>query len=299
MRPVYSVVMSDNVQIFVGQESREFLVPRSVLISCSPYFGERLDATGVLKHHNAQLNTIWLEDQCPEMFELFVYWLRQRRDFQGHIDEARRYDCCEDLHWDLVNLHLFAAQLDIVALQDAAMDGIQDLHLLCNWDISERLVEHVYTACDPETSCRLRKWIVAMTAWSLGGGIEKIGTAQKMEQLFRTCPDFWSEYVAHLSKISKTRIQLQLKNPQLRLPSNSFRNEERQFGFRQCSFHTHRSRVKDGRCPHVKPVPHSPISRSPVSDESSSESESESYTKATHFPRSPMSSIFELYLGLP
>ncbi|KAK8056302.1 hypothetical protein PG993_001529 [Apiospora rasikravindrae] len=313
-----TILTSENVQVFVGEESREFVIARELLASCSPYFRDRLDATAVLKQQNAQFNILWLEDQDPEMFELFTYWLYQRndgstskKDFRAIIDDSICNDYAEELQWDLVNLHLFAAYVvEVPALQDAAMDAIQDLHLMCNWDISSKFVRHVYVDCDPDASCRLRKWIVAMTAWTLGGGFERPGTAQQMHDLFEGCPDFWRDYVAHISKISKSRVRIATKNPQLRLPSNHLRNDERQFGFRQCSFHTHRSLVKQGRCPHVKAQQqqqeqqqyHHQRSvalalRSPVSDEDSSESELEST-----FGRdvlSPRSTIFELYLGMP
>jgi hypothetical protein len=36
----------------------------------------------------------------------------------------------------------------------------------------------------------------------------------------------------------------------LRIPANRLRNDERAFGFRQCSFHSHRSSVGERRCPH-------------------------------------------------
>ncbi|KAK8049531.1 hypothetical protein PG994_011261 [Apiospora phragmitis] len=306
-----TILTSENVQVLVGEESREFIIARELLAACSPYFRDRLDATAVLKQQNAQFNILWLEDEDPEMFELFTYWLHQRndssiskKDFRAIIDDSICNDYAEELQWDLVNLHIFAARvIEVPALQDAAMDAVQDLHLMCNWDISSKLVRHVYVDCDPDASCRLRKWIVAMTAWTLGGGFERPGTG---------CPDFWRDYVAHISKISKSRVRIATKNPQLRLPSNRLRNDERQFGFRQCSFHTHRSVVKQGRCPHVKAQqqqqqqreqqqqhlrPMALALRSPVSDEDSSESELESaYGRNVLSPRS---TIFELYLGMP
>ncbi|KAK7970733.1 hypothetical protein PG988_009806 [Apiospora saccharicola] len=317
---ISTVLTSENVQVFVGKESREFIIARELLASCSPYFADRLDATAVLKQQNAQFNILWLEGQDPEMFELFTYWLHQRndnriskKDFRAIIDDSVCNDYAEELQWDFVNLHLFAATvIEVPALQDAAMDAIQDLHLMCNWDISSKFVRHIYVDCDPDASCRLRKWIVAMTAWTLGGGFDRSGTAEQMHELFEGCPDYWRDYVAHISKISKSRVRIATKNPQLRLPSNHMRNDERQFGFRQCSFHTHRSMVKQGRCPHVKALqqqqqeqrqeqqrqrPRLMPLRSPVSDEDSSESEFESsYGRNVLSPRS---TIFDLYLGMP
>ncbi|KAI0136301.1 hypothetical protein BJ170DRAFT_6244 [Xylariales sp. AK1849] len=292
---LFPITSSGVVRVFVGQEGREFSFPKKLLSSTSWYFSERLDTSAIsLVQRNAQLNTLWFDDLCPEMFELFSHWVYDRGNFQSFIDEAEANDCCESLRWDLVNLHLFAARIGLSSLQDVAMDGIQDIYLRRNWDITPRLVSHIYIECDPEDSHRLRKWIVAMTAWSLGGCMEKVGTAEKVEALFDMCPAFWSDYVAHLYKTSQSKIKLQFKNPQLRLPSNNLRNEERQFGFRLCSFHTHRSSVGQGRCPHT--IIHAPLPESPVSDEDSDLELDSILGKG--LVASPRTAIFDLYLEL-
>jgi hypothetical protein len=261
----------------VGIDSREFILNKKLLSTVSEYFAGRLDASGVnFVQRNAQLNALWLEDFDPEMFELFAYWLGEQAhhetlcsvSFRPFLDEAEAQDCCEELHWDLINLHLFAARIELDSLQDAAMDAIQDLYLRCDWDVTPRLVSHIYTECEPEYSYRLRKWTVAMAAWSMGETTDATDTS--LQELFAACPVFRDDYVAHLAKSSRNRIRLQFKNPQLRLPTNSLRNDERQFGYRQCSFHTHRSSVGQGRCPHdsaalpvlalSKPLPQEPLS---------------------------------------
>lgn len=249
----------------MGQESREFVLKRRQLSTISDYFAERLDASQVnFVQRNAQLNALWLEDFDPEMFELFVYWLEGQHQgdtpraagsfFGPLLEEAEAQHCCDELHWDLINLHLFGSRIGLASLQDAAMDAIQDLYLLCDWDVTPRMVSYIYTECEPAYSFRLRKWAVAMAAWSLGNAdvSEELndGAATMLRQLFEACPIFREDYVAHLSKSCRNRIRLQFKNPQLRLPTNALRNEERQFGYRQCSFHTHRSSVGQGRCPH-------------------------------------------------
>ncbi|KAI4600174.1 hypothetical protein KJ359_001276 [Pestalotiopsis sp. 9143b] len=268
---------SDNVRVFVGEESREFIFAKKELASTSPYFASRLDASGLnYLQRDAQLSTLWLEDLCPDMFELFAYWAdqhhrRQQEEdggvfagFQLFIDEAQLQDCCEELHWDLVHLHLFAARLGIDALQDAAMDAVQDLYLRCDWEVIPELVALAYSNNDDEdqhdgdgeddfAGYRLRKWIVAMAAWTLNGSGATDDEQDRVRALFAMAPGLRVDYDAHMDKSSRSRVRLQFKNPQLRLPSNSLRNDERQFGFRQCSFHTHRSLVGQGRCPHTVP----------------------------------------------
>ncbi len=69
-----------------------------------------------------------------------------------------------------------------------------------------------------------------------------------------------------------------IKNPQLRLPENKLRSEERFFGFRQCSFHSHRSAVGEGVCPLLQlhhsssgPPPRTMQSEGTLSDDSDSD----------------------------
>ncbi|KAI1133537.1 hypothetical protein F5Y10DRAFT_259858 [Nemania abortiva] len=247
----------DIVKVVVGPNRNEFLIPRRLLASCE-YFRARLDLargqTGVV---------IRLEGQCPDMFRLFEHWLSERRGLSKFIDDAESNESCEELHWDLVNLQLFAANIGEAALQDVAMDALQDLYLRCNWEIDPELVKWVYTECDPEASyClrNLRRWIVAMIAWGMGD--KEAGSA--LETVFGECAGLRGEYDNHLKKVGASHLSIDFKNPQLRLPSNNLRSEERQFGYRQCSFHTHRSAIGQGRCPHARSL--SPMMYSPLTD---------------------------------
>ncbi|KAI0969984.1 hypothetical protein F4678DRAFT_144215 [Xylaria arbuscula] len=251
----------DTVKVMVGPKREEFLISRRLLASCD-YFRTRLDRLS----SRAAL-TVRLDGQCPDMFRLFEYWLSERKNLNKFIDNAESDESCEELHWDLVNLQLFAASIGEAALQDAAMDALQDLYLRCNWEIDTELVKFIYTECDPETSyCirSLRRWIVAMIAWGMGD--EEAGLV--LETIFSECAGLREEYDTHLNKVAASKLDVGFKNPQLRLPSNQLRNEERQFGYRQCSFHSHRSTVGQGRCPHAQP---SPWAHSPRTDDSDSD----------------------------
>ncbi|KAI8629375.1 hypothetical protein F5Y19DRAFT_79666 [Xylariaceae sp. FL1651] len=239
----------DTVEFVVGPERNEFRIPTRLLASCE-YFRAELDTARLDLTHGQTYLVIRLEGQCPDMFRLFKYWLFERKGLDKFIDDAESDQSCEELHWDLVNLHLFAANIGEAALQDVAMDAIQDIYLRKNWVIKPELVKYVYTECDPYESYRLRKWIVAMIAWDIGG-IEADGAVGTIRNLFGECAGLWEEYNSHLVKVAASRLQVDLKNPQLRLPSNNLRNEERQFGYRQCSFHTHRSSVGQGECPYA------------------------------------------------
>ncbi|KAJ9156957.1 hypothetical protein NKR19_g3962 [Coniochaeta hoffmannii] len=199
------------------------------------------------------------------MFELFVLWLYQRRAFSSFMEAAIARvdpDSCSaavpegshetsrrTLHWNLVRLHLFAAKTLMPALQDAAMDALQDLYLRCDWEVSPSFLRFLYADCYAEHAFRMRKWAVAMVAWTIAmqGG----EPTNEWQRLLEDHPVLDHDYSSHLKKMAGSRgANLCIKNPQLRLPANRLRSEERFFGFRQCSFHSHRSAVGEGLCPH-------------------------------------------------
>ncbi|KAI0453671.1 hypothetical protein F5B21DRAFT_505132 [Xylaria acuta] len=247
----------DTVTVMVGPKRDEFFIPRRLLDSCE-YFRIRLDFARDQTSH-----VIRLDGQCSDMFTLFEYWLSERKGLDKFIDAAEFDQSCEELHWDLVNLQIFAANIGEAALQDVAMDALQDLYLRCNWEIDPELVKFVYTECDPEASyClrNLRRWIVAMIAWGMGDAEER----GALETMFGKCAGLREEYDSHLRKVSASKLDVGFKNPQLRLPSNNLRSEERHFGYRRCSFHTHRSTVGQRRCPHALSL--SPLIYSPLTD---------------------------------
>ncbi|KAK1600192.1 uncharacterized protein LY79DRAFT_504131 [Colletotrichum navitas] len=255
-----------------GEKTKEFRVDKRKLSNAAPFFENKLDAkpAGIVKVSSNQTpvpvwlpqqkSTIHLPDESASMFELFVVWLHQPDGFRRHLDDKITLVSdspgapCQRLHWALVRLHIFAAGLGMHHLQDLAMDGLQDVYLRCDWDVTPRFVQFVYEQCDAETSIRLRRWTVAMVAWSIAGGpssMREEGGLERFREMFERFPDFADEYTSHLRKMKSSKLDTRIKNPQLRIPANKLRNEERQFGFRQCSFHSHRAAVGERRCPHT------------------------------------------------
>ncbi|KAK3693723.1 hypothetical protein B0T22DRAFT_48292 [Podospora appendiculata] len=220
---------------------------------------------------------MWLPTQSPDVFEIFVVWLYRPRAFQAFIDGAiqsvspnaafcrlpklQNESCRRALRWNLVQLHLFAELTDLPVLQDIAMDALQDIYLRCDWDISPQFVAFLYESCDAEHAVRIRRWAVAMVAWTLNSGEKGLANATQFERLFAKFPSLYDDYRAHLDKMVGSKADVRIKNPQLRLPVNNLRNGERFFGFRQCTFHSHRALVGEGPCPHT--LLQSPSSRSP------------------------------------
>ncbi|TPX06993.1 uncharacterized protein E0L32_011061 [Thyridium curvatum] len=243
---------------------------------------------------------MWLSTENSDMFDLFILWLYHHQGYQqspsqagiprsAFIDDAAIASAGQEagspsptnchkfraLHWSLVRLHLFAAQIDLPALQDTAMDALQDLHLRCDWDVAPRLLSLLFSdtnrfsdggdededaSVTPATTCRLRKWAVAMLAFALSGCLGGCGSKSadgvvaegQFQGLLDSLPDLRDQYAGHLAKMAASKADVRIKNPQLRLPENHLRNEERHFGFRQCSFHSHRKVVGQGRCTHAK-----------------------------------------------
>ncbi|KAJ4999320.1 hypothetical protein K4K48_004254 [Colletotrichum sp. SAR 10_66] len=264
-------------RVFVGrgEKMKEFRVNKRMLSNVAPFFEDQLDATpaGIVNTSGKpvqvwlpqQNSTIRLPNESASMFDLFVVWLHQRDGFRRHLDEMITLVSdapgvpCQRLHWALVRLHIFAARLDLHHLQDLAIDALQDIYLRCDWDVTPRFVEYAYGDCDSPAAMRLRRWTVAMVAWSVAGGATSssfhsdadASGLDRFQAMFERFPDFAADYTSHLRKMKSSKLDTRIKNPQLRIPANKLRNEERQFGFRQCSFHSHRAAVGERRCPHT------------------------------------------------
>lgn len=263
------------VRVLVGQTSQEFSVNRRLLSACSPYFSQKLS------QQTLPSQAILLATESPAMFELFVVWLHEQPAFRRNLDdtingaisaasmtkEGTQVDACtlsQRLHWALVRLHLFAANLELGSVQDVAMDALQDLYLRRDWDVTPRLIKFLYSQCSVTSSLRLRRWAVAMVAFTLsctsdsatlatatGAAASSPTVADHFHDLFKLHPEFSADYANHLRKMASSGLDARVKNPQLRVPTNKLRNEERRFAFRQCAFHTHRAAVGERRCPQL------------------------------------------------
>ncbi|KAJ6788326.1 hypothetical protein PWT90_09538 [Aphanocladium album] len=240
--------------------------------------------------------TLWLPGESTTMFALFVEWLHAPASFRSYLDEtvAMAHGTSDEatqlLHWALIRLHLFASHLGLLALQDLAMDAVQDLYLRCDWDIAPSVIAYLYTRCDALHSVRLRRWAVAMVAFSLtvawhlhhdlptaaaaasasAVAVEKrlpgchqrtassssssasaVCDPARLHSMLDALPEFAADYTTHVRSMRDAGLDMRFKNPQLRIPANTLRNDKRLFGFRECSFHSHRAAVGQGPCPHA------------------------------------------------
>ncbi|KAK3329689.1 hypothetical protein B0H66DRAFT_34657 [Apodospora peruviana] len=311
----------ETVRVLVGKERREFTLKRKPLCACSAFFRDNLAAIPTATSPSSTFSgrtededgddteeVLWLPAESPQVFELFVLWLYRRRKFHSFIDQAvhsvapdaaycrlpnlQNESCRRALRWNLVRLHLFAELIDLPALQNVAMDAIQDMYLRCDWDISLGFMVFLYRDCDTQRAVRLRKWAVAMLAWTLHSGDKGVSHASQFERLLATYPAMYDDSRAHLDKMAASNADVRIKNPQLRLPLNRLRNEERFFGFRQCSFHSHRAVVGEGSCPHAF-FQCSPRDRSPRA-QTKEDLDAEVSSDAEHHPIiSPVSDLRE------
>lgn len=312
----------------MGKEQHEFELKRKPLAACSIFFRDSLAtipiktalpsppssgssvSSGQTEDEYADTEQVlWLPTESPEVFELFVLWLYRRQKFHTFIDRAvqsvspnagycRLPNLQTDtyrraLRWNLVRLHLFAELIDLPVLQDIAMDALQDMYLRCDWAVSPGFMIFLYRDHDQRHAIRIRKWAIAMLAWTLHGTEKEQAHASHFDRLFAIYPAMHKDYHAHLDKMTESDADVRIKNPQLRLPLNRLRNEERYFGFRQCSFHSHRAVVGEGICPHI-------FAQSPSSHSRSySHSHSHSRSRSKGEPETEISSDTEMPIIAP
>lgn len=246
--------------VLVGPKQHAFKVDKKLLCAASPFFQERLEDPS-----QSRQISLWLPGESAAMFALFVEWVHLGSQFRAHLDEAiinaheTSEQASQHVHWAIIRLHLFASHLGLYELQDLAMDSVQDLYLRCDWDVPPGLITFLYVDCEALPAVRLRRWAVAMVAFSLTGGSHlkfhpqdsETSDPSRFQALLDELPEFAADYSVHSRKMAASGLDVRFKNPQLRIPANRLRNEERAFGFRQCSFHSHRARVGQHRCPHA------------------------------------------------
>ncbi|KAF5018411.1 hypothetical protein F66182_9618 [Fusarium sp. NRRL 66182] len=245
--------------LLIGPKQQRFKVNKRLLCATSSFFAERLGDPS-----SSRTISLWLPRESTSMFSLFVDWVHLGLRFRPHLDEAianahdTGLEASQNIHWSLIRLHLFASRLGLYRLQDLSMDAIQDLYLRCDWDVPSGLITFLYTECEDLAAIRLRRWAVAMVAFSFTGGPrltfhpQDSATSEptRFSELLEQLPEFAADYDIHMEKMQLSGLDIRFKNPQLRIPANRLRNDERAFGFRQCSFHSHRSSVGERRCPH-------------------------------------------------
>ncbi|PNY25750.1 Uncharacterized protein TCAP_04312 [Tolypocladium capitatum] len=248
--------------VLVGPRQVRFTVNRKLLSAVSSFFRERLQDASQSKPI-----CLWLPGESSTMFALFVEWVHSPSSFRRFLDHAVQsahetsHRASEDVHWAIVRLHLFASDLDLCKLQDLAMDALQDLYLEYDWDVPPSLIAYLYKQCEALTSVRIRRWVVAMAAFSLTVGPSQSPKVQpqdsatsesaRLRALFESLPEFAADYIMHVRNMKAAGLDVRFKNPQLRISANKLRNDQRMFGFRECSFHSHRATVGEGPCPHA------------------------------------------------
>jgi hypothetical protein len=262
---------SERATVLIGPKQVKFKANKKLLCSVSSFFREQL-----ADQAQAKTVSLWLPGESPAMFALFVEWLHSRHTFRIFLDDAintaheTSHQATREFHWALIHLHLFASHLSIFHLQDLAMDALQDLYLRCDWDVPPSLITYLYTKCEALASVRLRRWAVAMVAFSMASGSHlkfhpqdsDTSDPSHFQKLLETLPEFEMDCSMHMRKIKGSRLDIRLKNPQLRIPANKLRNDERSFGFRECSFHSHRAAVGQRRCPHASQATDVPMPNS-------------------------------------
>ncbi|EFZ00310.2 hypothetical protein X797_003901 [Metarhizium robertsii] len=256
--------LSSITTVLIGAKQQPFSVNCQLLCEASPFFSERL-----LENSQPKSVCLWLPGESSTMFALFVHWVHAPGSFRQFLDHSiasahnTGEQAAQDIHWAIIRLHLFASHLDLHKLQDLAMDAIQDMYLKYDWDVPPSLITYLYTQCESLPAVRVRRWAVAMVAFSqtVGSSIANLkfhpqdsatSDPARFRALFDSLPDFAADYATHVRNMKAARLDIRSKNPQLRISANKLRNDERLFGFRECSFHSHRAAIGERRCPHSR-----------------------------------------------
>lgn len=251
-----STLVNPMTTVLIGPKKQRFKVNKKLLCDASPFFRERLEP-----QDQTRPILLWLPGESPSMFLLFVEWLNDRHNLRIYLDqiiaeaEEAGPKALQEIHWATIRLHLFASHLSLFSLQDTAMDTIQDLYLKCHWDVTPTLISYLYNKCEALPAVRMRRWAVAMVAFSLtSSSPNATGSSDpaRFNDLFETLPEFAQDHAIHMQKMEQSGLDVRYKNPRQRVPANRLRNDERAYGFRECSFHSHRATVGEKRCPHER-----------------------------------------------
>lgn len=293
------------VRVLVGDEQRDYTLHKKLLSDSCAFFRDLIQEipapTSPQDGEEEEDSVLWLPNEAPDMFEIFVLWLYQQPRFLPFIHLSIQTMCPERLHilrTNLVRLHLFAAAIDLPAAQDAAMDALQDMYLHLDWDMAPDFVAFLYSDCGYQYAHRLRKWAVAMLAWTINGPGKAEALTGQVDKVFAAHPQLKADYNMHIQKMAMSRADVGIKNPQLRLPVNKLLSGERLFGFRQCTFHSHRATVGEGTCPHALALGHSPSAPLPGRKRDKEETASDT-SDADQLIISPLRDLNEMsYLDL-
>ena len=105
------------IDIFVGQERRQWTLHRNLLCHHSRFFDESSVINGEKRHVNH--GKVELLDEDPAAFELLVKWL-----YQGKIEDVSQLP--EDAKWDYAfacqKLYILSNTLGLIELKNVAID---------------------------------------------------------------------------------------------------------------------------------------------------------------------------------
>jgi len=139
------------VTIYVGPEKKEFTVHRNVICQNSDYFAKAFESP----FQEGQTGTMFLSDDSPIVFSIFVTWLYRRVIPTGNT--------ASHLH-NLADAYIFADKICHGVLKDEIMNEIQDITYkfqIIDPLISQKFLGKVFNNTDSEGLGKFCMWLLA------------------------------------------------------------------------------------------------------------------------------------------
>jgi len=154
---------------------------------------------------------LWLPGESSTMFALFVEWVHSPTTFRSWLDHS------------------------VSTAHETSQRASQDIH----WAIVRLHLVAFSLTVGPNQLLKFHPQDATTS------------DPARFRLLFDTLHEFAADYSMHLHNMKAAGLDVRFKNPQLRISANKLRNDQRLFGFRECSFHSHRAAVGERRCPHA------------------------------------------------
>jgi hypothetical protein len=176
------------VKVYLGKKRKEFVIHKKLLCNKSDFF--RKAFTGSFKEGEG---VIYLPDDSPGPFSIFIDWLYRSTIPPGHTEEYFN---------NLFKLYIFASKLCLNELADGAIDRIRDMvHKYDNnADITPALVDFVYSKTSTESP--LRTYCIHGLAFNLWDHcFPPIPARQELAAIWQLCRDhkeFFEEFFTYI-----------------------------------------------------------------------------------------------------
>ncbi|KAK0100220.1 hypothetical protein ONS95_008185 [Cadophora gregata] len=221
------------VAIFVGPKRKEFIIHKELICESEFFKGAFMSSFA-----EAQEGIMYLPDDNPAAFDLYVEWAYRKRIPNGHT---------ETYLYSLFDLYIMADKFCNTVLKDKVMDTIQDIakkHNLLDPIFPKELVLKVFESSSDDNG-GLALFVIHLMCYAFLSRMEGKGCGGSKTQSNKTFKDDDLDLMWDLGKESKTIFKLFQERvlKTVRGPSNKTtvdprdRDESRTQSL--CQFHSH------------------------------------------------------------